>query len=258
MIVPVHAFDSTSLVPITASGGYDCIRMRRPNRPLKQAVRRVALILLLALALAPIALLLPFRWVAPPVTAFMLEYRFGAMPTRGYDYHWTGRDRISPWLPLAVVAAEDQKFPDHFGFDLDSIHSAVASGRSRPRGASTISQQTIKNLYLWPGRSLVRKGLEAWLTVYLELLWPKRRTLEVYVNVAEFGPGIYGAQAASLRYFGKAPADLTAHEAALLAAVLPNPERLSAARPSVFVRARAAWIELQMQRLGGPGYLSRL
>ena len=232
--------------------------MRRPYRPLKQAVPRVALILLLALAFAPVALILPFRWVAPPATAFMLEYRFGAMPARGYDYYWIGRDRISPWLPLAVVAAEDQKFPYHHGFDLDSIHSAVASGRSRPRGASTISQQTVKNLYLWPGRSLARKGLEASLTVYLELLWPKGRTLEVYVNVAEFGPGVYGAQAASLRYFGKLPADLSAHEAVTLAAVLPNPERLSVAAPSVYLRARIAWIELQMQRLGGPAYLAQL
>ena len=226
--------------------------------PLKQAVARIALILLLVLVFAPVALILPFRWAAPAATAFMLQFRYGVRPTRAYDYHWIGSERISPWLPLAVVAAEDQKFPSHHGFDFDSIQSAVASGRNRPRGASTISQQTVKNLYLWPGRSLVRKGLEAWLTVYLELFWPKRRTLEVYVNIAEFGPGIYGAQAASLRYFGKLPADLTAHEAALLAAVLPNPERLSAARPSVFVRARAAWIELQMQRLGGPGFLERL
>lgn len=214
--------------------------------------------MLLALALAPVAIILPFRWVTPPTTAFMLQYRFGAGPARDYAWRWTGLDRISPWLPLAVVAAEDQKFPYHYGFDLDSINEAVASRRNRPRGASTISQQTVKNLYLWPGRSLVRKGLEAWLTVYLELLWPKRRTLEVYVNIAEFGPGVYGAQATSLRYFGKLPAELTAHEAATLAAVLPNPERLSVTAPSVYVRARAAWIELQMQRLGGPGYLDRL
>jgi monofunctional biosynthetic peptidoglycan transglycosylase len=229
-----------------------------PREPRRRRLRRVLIALLLALALVPVALILPLRWVAPPVTAFMLEYRYGARPARAIDYRWVDWEDMSPWLPLAAVAAEDQKFPQHFGFDLQSIHDAIAAGDERTRGASTISQQTVKNLYLWPGRSLVRKGLEAWLTVHLELLWPKRRILEVYLNVAELGPGVYGVGAASRRYFRKTPAQLGAREAAALAAVLPSPGRYSVTAPSAYVRARVAWIQGQMGSLGGPAYLAGL
>jgi monofunctional biosynthetic peptidoglycan transglycosylase len=168
-----------------------------------------------------------------------------------YDYRWTPLERISPCLAAAVIAAEDQKFPRHFGFDLDSIRDAVAERERRVRGASTISQQTVKNLYLWPGRSFVRKGIEAWFTVYLELLWPKARILEVYLNIAEFGPGIYGARAASLHFFGKEPAALTEEEAARLAAVLPSPKRLSPVPSSPRVLDRARWIRGQMRNAAG-------
>jgi len=208
--------------------------------------------------LLPVALILPFRWIAPPVTAFMLEYRFGEETKSAIDYRWVDWDQISRWAPLAMVASEDQKFLNHYGFDLESIQDALASNSEHPRGASTISQQTVKNLYLWSGRSFLRKGIEAWLTAYMELLWPKRRILEVYVNVAELGPGIYGVDAASRRFFRKSPQQLGPHEAALLAAVLPNPLRMSAAKPSAYVKQRASWIERQMRALGGLAYLARL
>jgi monofunctional biosynthetic peptidoglycan transglycosylase len=202
-------------------------------------------------AVAAIALL---RFVPPPTTAFMLasEYK----PVR---YRWVAWPRIAPVAALAVVASEDQKFPSHWGFDFGAMENALHHNAHSRRihGASTITQQTAKNLFLWSGRSYLRKGLEAGFTVLIETLWPKRRILEVYLNVVEFGPGIYGVEAASQHYFGKSAARLSRHEAALLAAVLPNPERLHVDRPSTYVAARAADIEEQMQLLGS-GYLRAL
>lgn len=210
---------------------------------------------LAALALSWLLVLL-LRFVPPPTSAFMLGHRLAAhaAPLR---YRWVPLARVSPELPIALVAAEDQKFPLHHGFDVAAIADALgdAEDGERLRGASTISQQTAKNLFLWNGHSFVRKGIEAGFTVLLELSWPKRRILEVYLNIAEFGDGIYGAAAASEAYFGKAPAALTAHEAALLAAVLPNPRRYRVDRPSAYVLRRAAWIEQQVRQLGGPAYL---
>jgi monofunctional biosynthetic peptidoglycan transglycosylase len=169
-------------------------------------------------------------------------------------------DGISSHLPIAAVAAEDQKFPAHFGFDLDEIGKALERNRrgGRLRGASTISQQVAKNLYLWPGQSFVRKGLEAYFTVAIEVLWPKRRILEVYLNVAEFGPGIFGALAASRRVFGREPGDLTSRQAATLIAVLPNPKRMSAANPSEYVIRRTGEIQNAVAQLGGTAYLRGL
>jgi monofunctional biosynthetic peptidoglycan transglycosylase len=158
------------------------------------------------------------------------------------------------------VAAEDQRFPQHRGFDFKQIDKALADrerGR-RVRGASTISQQVAKNLFLWPGQSWVRKGIEAGLTVLIELAWPKPRILEVYLNVAEFGRGTWGVQAASRRYFRKDASRLTRSEAALLAAVLPAPRKYRVDAPSKYVRHRQAWIERQMRSLGGNGYLANL
>ncbi|HSX63083.1 MAG TPA: monofunctional biosynthetic peptidoglycan transglycosylase, partial [Tahibacter sp.] len=164
---------------------------------------------------------------------------------------------VSPALPIALVAAEDQKFPLHHGFDVEAIRDAIedAEDGERLRGASTISQQTAKNLFLWNGRSFVRKGLEAYFTVLIELCWPKQRIIEVYLNVAEFGDGIYGAAAASDVFFHKTPGALTPRESALLAAVLPNPRRLRVDKPSAYVQRRSAWIERQARQLGGPAYL---
>ena len=220
----------------------------------------IAIALWLALSVSAVVLL---RFVPPLASAVMLEDWLGAR-LQGDDafalhYRWTPWDRVSKALPIALVAAEDQKFPFHHGFDFDAIQSALAEAEDgeRLRGASTISQQVAKNLFLWSGRSFVRKGLEAYFTVLIEALWPKRRILEVYLNIAEFGDGTYGAAAASERYFRASPAELDAHRSALLAAVLPNPQRLRVERPSAYVQRRAAWIQRQATQLGGPDYLPR-
>jgi monofunctional biosynthetic peptidoglycan transglycosylase len=167
---------------------------------------------------------------------------------------------VSSHLPIAVVAAEDQRFPQHHGFDFDSIAGALEErlARGRVRGASTISQQLAKNLFLWPGRSWFRKAVEAYFTSVIELAWPKRRILEVYLNVAQFGPCIFGIGAASEQFFAKPASSLNPREAALLAAVLPNPVRLRADRPPPHVRQRAAWVRDQVARLGGSAYLREL
>ncbi len=205
-----------------------------------------------------VLLVLPWRWIPLPTTAFMLREGIGGDAT--LHYQWVSWDRISPHLAIAAVAAEDQKFPEHFGFDFDSISDAMEEKRrgGRLRGASTISQQVAKNLYLWPGQNLVRKGLEAYFTVAIELLWPKRRILEVYLNVAEFGPGVFGALAASRHAFLREPGDLTPRQAATLVAVLPSPKQMSAASPSEYVMRRAREIQEAVAQLGGAGYLSGL
>jgi len=204
------------------------------------------------------------RWIDPTTSAFIVRDRFIAWKDgdKSYRYRreWVDLERISKQMQVAVIASEDQKFPTHFGFDFDQISDALddrATGK-RTRGASTITQQVAKNLFLWPKQSWFRKGIEAYFTVLIEALWPKRRILEVYLNVAEFGHGIYGVEAAGRRYFGKSAARLNAYDAALLAAVLPNPKRLKAAAPSVYVRGRQRWIMEQMAGLGGPMYLKRM
>ncbi|WP_312838640.1 monofunctional biosynthetic peptidoglycan transglycosylase, partial [Pantoea piersonii] len=161
------------------------------------------------------------------------------------------------WMGLAVIASEDQKFPEHWGFDVNAIETALGSESERMRGASTLSQQTAKNLFLWDGRSWVRKGLEAGLTVGIETVWTKRRILTVYLNIAEFGQGTFGVEAAAQRYFHKPASRLTIAEAALLAAVLPNPIRFRADAPSGYIRQRQQWIMRQMRQLGGEGFLLR-
>jgi monofunctional glycosyltransferase len=204
---------------------------------------------------------LVLRWLHPLTSAFMLEASVTAMLAgeRGYHtaYQWASLEQISPNAAIAVIASEDQQFPFHAGFDFNSIREAVrASERGRRlRGASTISQQVAKNLFLWPGHSFVRKGFEAYFTVLIEALWPKERILEMYLNVAQFGDGVYGVQAAAHRFYRKPAARLTAAEAAVLAAVLPNPLRLHADRPSRYVFERRDWILGQMRELGGAGYL---
>jgi monofunctional biosynthetic peptidoglycan transglycosylase len=206
--------------------------------------------------LVSITLTLPWRWLTPPTTAFILQDRFHHK-SRIYQ-RWVPFDEISPALPIAVVAAEDQKFPHHHGFDFQSLSEALQEGRRHRRGASTISQQLAKNLYLWPGRSVIRKALEAYFTVLIEFTWPKRRILEVYLNVVEFGPRVYGVDAASRFFFGKQPSRITSQEAALLAAVLPSPKRMSVLRPSEYVRKRVSEIEEAVRALGGPEYLAGL
>ena len=204
------------------------------------------------------------RWINPPITAFIAQAQAAAWisrdPTYVYRHSWVDLNRISPNLPLAVVASEDQKFPEHWGFDVTAIEKAYALNQHshRVRGASTISQQVAKNLFLWSGRSYFRKGLEAYFTVLIEALWPKRRILEIYLNIAEFGYGTYGAEAAAQRFFHKPASRLSRDDAAVLAAVLPNPERYSAAAPSRYVQQRRDWILGQMQALGGPEMLGEI
>ncbi len=230
-------------------------RSNRIWRVGRWALRFVALVVLLSVVST-----LPWRWIAPPTTAFMARdgiERARAGKPAVYQ-RWLSWQEISPHLAIAVVAAEDQKFPSHHGFDFKSISNAVQDRAGRPRGASTISQQVAKNLFLWRERSFLRKGLEAWLTVVIEGLWPKRRILEVYLNVAEFAPGVFGAGAASELLLGKPAADLTLEEAALLAAVLPSPRRMSPRDPSDYVLGRAAEIEEEVRNLGGARYLAGL
>jgi monofunctional biosynthetic peptidoglycan transglycosylase len=218
-----------------------------------------ALALCVVLSVASVMLL---RWINPPYSAFMADAQITAWMSRDRTYvfrhDWVDLTRISPNLPLAVVAAEDQKFPEHWGFDVEAIERAyeLNGHRHRVHGASTISQQVAKNLFLWSGRSYLRKGLEAYFTVLIESCWPKRRILEVYLNIAEFGYGTYGAEAAAERFFHKSAARLTRADAAVLAAVLPNPRRYSAAAPSGYVQRRREWILQQMQALGGPEMLN--
>ncbi len=232
---------------------------RRPRSLLRRVGARAAQILAALLAVSTVVIA-ALRWIPPPTTAVMLERRVEAW--RGgrafrTDYRWVPWNRISPEAGLSVIAAEDQNFASHHGFDFASIEKAVDEHErgKRLRGASTISQQVAKNLFLWSGRSFVRKGLEAYFTVLIELLWSKRRILEVYLNIVELGDGIYGVEAASRRFFRKPAASLEPEEAALLAAVLPNPSRLRADRPSAYVEERRAWILEQMGQLGGPSYI---
>jgi monofunctional biosynthetic peptidoglycan transglycosylase len=203
------------------------------------------------------------RWINPVTSSIMIQRQIESIFSGEFDYikySWVDYDDCSPYLPIAFVAAEDQNFPNHFGFDVREIKKALKQyerGR-RIRGASTITQQVAKNLFLWEGKSFIRKGVEAYFTVLIELLWDKKRILEVYMNIAEFGDMIFGVKMASIAYYKKLPAQVSASQAALLAAVLPNPLRYSVVRPSGYVRGRQNWILRQMNSLGGLEYLKEL
>jgi monofunctional biosynthetic peptidoglycan transglycosylase len=230
---------------------------RKVKKPFLVRCLRALSMILVTVVLASALLVVPLRWLEPPTTAFMLGDASGRDPVL---FEWTDWVQLGSSAPLAVVAAEDQKFAQHFGLDLASIHESVIEyrGGAGLRGASTITQQVAKNVYLWPGRSFLRKGIEAWFALLIELSWPKRRILEMYLNIAEFGPGLYGVPAASRLYFGKSARELSDAEAALLAAVLPNPHQLDAARPSDYVRDRQRWILSHMQRMRREGWLQAL
>jgi monofunctional biosynthetic peptidoglycan transglycosylase len=203
------------------------------------------------------------RWIHPFTSAYMLEARMHAAASGELrfrtDFEWVDLERISPHAAIAVIASEDQQFPFHTGFDFQSIREAVRASEhgKKLRGASTISQQVAKNLFLWNG-GFVRKAFEAYFTVLIETMWPKERILETYLNIAQFGNGIYGVEAAAHHFFHKPAARLTSGESALLAAVLPNPIRLRVDRPSYFVLSRREWILGQMRDLGGASYLKAL
>ncbi len=210
---------------------------RRRPRPLRRVLRWTVRAAVLAVALAA-ALVLLYRWVNPPTTLYMMQEgrRLG-----GLAREWVPADDIAPVMLRAAVAAEDADFCTHWGFDMDAIRRAIEAGGNR--GASTISQQVVKNVYLWHGRTWTRKALEAALTPAVEAVWPKRRILEVYLNVAEFDEGVFGVGAAARHYFGVEAGSLSGRQAALLAAILPDPKDRSASRPSGFVQRRAASIQ---------------
>ncbi len=212
--------------------------LRPPGRGHGRLVRRLV-VLLLGVLLVPLALAAIYRVVAPPITLLMMERL-----AQGYGLHkdWRPVAVISPDLVRSVIAAEDAHFCSHHGFDMAAMRAAAAHNARDPRrvrGGSTISQQTAKNVFLWPQRSYVRKGLEAGFASLIEPLWGKRRIMEVYLNVVEWGPGVYGAQAASERYFGHRADQLSAGEAARLAAILPDPLKWKAVRPGAYVARRS-------------------
>ncbi|WP_050569787.1 monofunctional biosynthetic peptidoglycan transglycosylase [Dickeya sp. NCPPB 3274] len=225
-------------------------------------IRRWVLRIFFGVVALWVAAILLFAFLPVPFSAVMIDRQLSAWLSGDFAYvahsDWVSMDEIAAVAPLAVIAAEDQKFPQHWGFDFDAISAALKHNErheNRIRGASTLSQQTVKNLLLWDGRSWLRKGLEAGLTAAVELVWTKRRILTVYLNIAEFGPGIFGIEAASRQFFNKPASRLTASEAAMLAAVLPNPIRYRASKPSGYVMRRQQWILRQMNQIGGENFL---
>lgn len=209
--------------------------------------------------LATVAFVGSFRWINPSVSAYMIHEDWQELGVERYDltHYWNDYDELPDHLKWAVIASEDQQFYDHHGFDIESIKEAwedLQEG-TRTRGASTISQQVARNMFLWPDQSWVRKGLEAVLTVMVEVIWPKERILEVYLNIAEFGPGLYGIGKASQEYFGNAPSQIEPDASARFAAVLPEPKRMRVEPPTPFVEERSKWILAQMSHITGVSYL---
>jgi len=240
---------------------------KRNKFNLKQFIKKLPKIILkffLWFIFLSILLVLLLKWINPQTSSIMIQRKIEALvlwkERQMIAYEWFSYDDISKQMALAVIAAEDQNFPFHFGFDFEQIEKALEQherGR-RLRGASTITQQVAKNLFLWEGRSFIRKGLEAYFTVLIELLWSKERILEVYLNIIETGDMIFGVGAASQIYFKRLPAKLTRSQAALLTATIPNPKRFSAKRPSGYIIRRQSWILGQMSSLGGTSYLQNL
>lgn len=204
---------------------------------MRRLLRNIALALFIILVAGPIVTVLIYRFVPPPITPLMV---IRAVEGKGLDHRWRPIDEVAPALPRALIAAEDARFCQHHGFDFDALQKAYANNEAgkKIRGGSTISQQTAKNVFLWPGRSYVRKGLEAWFTVLIEVGWGKKRIMEVYLNSIEFGPGIYGAESASRRYFGVGADKLTQRQAARLAAILPSPLKWRVIKPGKYVAKR--------------------
>ena len=205
-------------------------------------IRNFLATLALLFIVAPVLAVIVYRFVPPPITILMIERM---MDGKGLDHRWRPLSEMSPALPRAAIAAEDAKFCSHHGFDLNAIEKAADHNDQKPgriRGGSTISQQTAKNVFLWPGRSYLRKGMEAWYTVLIETVWGKRRIMEVYLNVAEMGPGVYGAEAASQYYFHEDASDLTPSQAAHLVAILPSPLKWKAVAPGRYVARRVRHI----------------
>ena len=232
-------------------------RSRPPRTPRRAGpwrwLRNLIVSLTILLIVAPPVAVVIYRFAPVPVTILMLER---LAQGHGLDHRWVPLSAISPAMTRAVVASEDANFCSHHGFDFNAIQKAVAHNGARPnriRGGSTVSQQTAKNVFLWPDRSWVRKGLEAWFTVLIELVWGKQRIMEVYLNSVELGPGVYGVEAASQRFFHHSARTLNAAEASRLAAVLPNPLKWSAADPGAYVRRRTGKIDARSGTVGRGG-----
>ena len=209
-----------------------------------------------------ILVILPFRWLNPPVSSYQIIDAFSnpANPLRSASGQWSSNNTLPKHSKMAVIAAEDQRFALHHGLDISAIWRAYQNNLhgGRIKGGSTITQQLAKNLFLWPQRSYFRKAVEAWLSIWLEILWPKSRILEVYLNVVEFGPHIFGIDAAAKNYFHRSAKQLTKQQSALLAAVLPSPKKFNVRRPSAYLLQKKHWILRQMQQLGGASYLKQL
>lgn len=224
----------------------------------------VLVIALVGVLLVSLLITLPFRWLQPPITSFMLQAEIGGLGSErqctSINQEWVDWQQIAPVVPLAVIAAEDQNFPSHWGLDFGAISAAIRERQNegRVRGASTITQQLVKNLYFWPGQSWLRKALEAWLALIVEITWPKQRILEVYLNVVQFAACTFGVGAASKYFFHRPAVSLTAWQSARLAAVLPNPVRYRVDQATEYVQQRTAWILQQMRLLGGTQYLQNL
>jgi monofunctional biosynthetic peptidoglycan transglycosylase len=227
----------------------------------KRLLLRYLLFTLAALVLFSLLIVVPFRWLNPPFTMVMADRWLSSDAEHFYLHHdWLDWQAIPKQAALAVVASEDQRFPLHQGFDFNAIVTAIKqAGRGQSlRGASTISQQVAKNMYLWTGRSWLRKGLEVWFTLLIELTWGKQRILEVYLNIAEWGHGVFGLEAASRYHFGKTSVHLTPMQSALLASTLPSPLKYNPARPAAHLQERAYWNLEQQKKLGGTAWLAPL
>lgn len=221
--------------------------------------KKIIPIVLLVCIGSSLLLVIIYKWVPPPGTLIMLDRQISA--DRGnVDYRWVNYNKISPYIKVCAIASEDQNFPDHYGFDVEAIQKAAKynAKHKKTRGASTISQQVAKNVFLWQGRSWLRKGLEIYFTFLVELIWSKERILEVYLNVAEMGKLTFGVQAASKKYFHKNASELTVEESARLISVLPSPLKWNPVNPGPFVARRQRWILTQYYMLGGKQVLKEL
>lgn len=196
------------------------------------------------------------RWLNPATTVFVLTD--DAVDSVWVYQRWAEMDAIAPMVKMAVIASEDQRFPSHYGFDFSELRKAITKKGGPTRGASTITQQLVKNIFLWKEKSIFRKLIEAYITLFVEALLPKERILELYLNVVEFGEGIYGIRQASSTFFDKSPSNVNRVEASLLAAVLPNPKKMRVAKPSPYVYERALNIRFAINALGGTRYLDKL
>jgi len=254
-------------LPTNADHSYKPEPEKNNNFSVLAMVRRVLRFIVqisMLLILLFFIILLIFRWVPVPTSAFIFQQNLLAkqhpktyLPS---SYEWVNWDEIPTHMALAVVAAEDQRFPNHWGVDVVELKKALAQRgkKKRPRGASTITQQTAKNLFLWNGRSYIRKVIEAGMSLAIEITWPKKRILEVYLNIAQFDGAVFGVKQASKKLFDKTPKQLTVEEAAMLAAVLPKPSVSNVNDPKPSLRKRQEWILKQMKQLGGNAYLRKL